>query len=655
MPAANQRLGEYILLDRIAVGAFGEVWRARHHAWSDQIVAVKIPTDPQFVRNLQKEGFAIQRLSHPCIVRPISFDPYAAPAYLVTEYIPGCSLRQFIQQGPMKIEDVAAVMKQVLAALHQAHHSGVIHRDIKPENILIHERATTSGFSAKGVVKVTDFGLGKTAIHNEQSIVFSEDQRDAKRIVGSGPYMSPEQLDGMEVDAQTDLYACGVVLFEILTGKRPAGAEMPSELNPSVPKEFDEVFRRAYARKERRFASAEEFYKAIRGAASGSSPNPASLPSPGVSRHVVIGAFVAAAVAITIAVPLILYFSRTATEPALPNGDQPAAQNRALLAGNSTTAGVTPAGSMDVNGYRLVKAVWYVPGGNNKPAIDVTERIKPILQDNTGDVQASTKLFSDPQWGPHKELRIDYLRPNGLPATITVPEYSNIPKFDLPWDIPAGQPKSPAQHGALLAGNMPAFAVVLDLSTSNISDWLITGGGAVDAPANLYSAATNPGDPLPVDGISVYGSTGTFVKGGSDAQFNGFWFADARFQLPSNASSVSLVFSNLYGDDRVVLELNGKILGDFFLNGSEKNPPLTGTGVMSFSSAPHDVPFTFTGKNSGTVTSGFILGGENDLRLVVNNTGQAVLNAPTINGGSTHAELTALVSYSVAGRTGGSP
>jgi eukaryotic-like serine/threonine-protein kinase len=126
MPAANQRLGEYVLLDRIAVGAFGEVWRARHHAWSDQIVAVKIPTDPLYVRNLQKEGFAIQRLSHPCIVTPISFDPYAAPAYLVMEYVPGCSLRQLILQGPMTISDAVAVMKQVLAALHQAHHSGIV-------------------------------------------------------------------------------------------------------------------------------------------------------------------------------------------------------------------------------------------------------------------------------------------------------------------------------------------------------------------------------------------------------------------------------------------------------------------------------------------------------------------------------------------------
>src|SRR5665213_4100381 len=79
MPFASQRLGEYVLIDRIGQGAFGEVWRARHHAWADQIVAIKIPTDPQYVRNLQREGNAVHRLSHPNIVKAIAFDPFSDP------------------------------------------------------------------------------------------------------------------------------------------------------------------------------------------------------------------------------------------------------------------------------------------------------------------------------------------------------------------------------------------------------------------------------------------------------------------------------------------------------------------------------------------------------------------------------------------------
>ncbi|MGD0771076.1 MAG: PEP-CTERM sorting domain-containing protein [Tepidisphaeraceae bacterium] len=185
---------------------------------------------------------------------------------------------------------------------------------------------------------------------------------------------------------------------------------------------------------------------------------------------------------------------------------------------------------------------------------------------------------------------------------------------------------------------MRGFGDVINLNTATPTNWVITGGGAIDAPAFAYA---------PLSGISVYSSTGAFVNGGSNAQFNGFWYADAYFQIPSNASSVALDFSTLQADDRVVLELNGTILGDYFLNGYESNPPLTGLGVMSFPPGPPDVPYTFTGISSGIVTNGFILGGDNDLRMIVNNTGEALLTAPTVNGGPTHAQLTAFVSYSV--------
>src|SRR5271156_4318959 len=98
MANVNQRVGEYVLADRISSGAFGEVWKARHHVWGDQLVAVKIPTDPQFLRNLQREGSAIHGLNHPNIVRAIGFDPYAEVPYLAMEYIPGSSLRPLIQK-----------------------------------------------------------------------------------------------------------------------------------------------------------------------------------------------------------------------------------------------------------------------------------------------------------------------------------------------------------------------------------------------------------------------------------------------------------------------------------------------------------------------------------------------------------------------------
>jgi serine/threonine protein kinase len=169
MPKPGQRLGEYVLVDRIGQGAFGEVWRARHNAWSDQIVAIKIPTDTQYVRNLQREGIAVHRLNHACIVKAINFDPFGDPPYLVMEYVPGWSLRQFIQQGPMEVDCAVAVMNQVVAALHYAHQHGLIHRDVKPENILIHKAVEKKGF-VLGSVKLTDFGLGKVAVESESKL-----------------------------------------------------------------------------------------------------------------------------------------------------------------------------------------------------------------------------------------------------------------------------------------------------------------------------------------------------------------------------------------------------------------------------------------------------------------------------------------------------
>ena len=123
MPTPNQRLGEYVLMDRIGQGTFGEVWRAHHHAWVGKIIAVKIPSDPQYVRNLQKEAHAAHRLSHPNIVKAIAFDPFADPPYFVMEFIPGTSLRTLIQRGPMEPKHAVAVLRQMLADLHHAYNT----------------------------------------------------------------------------------------------------------------------------------------------------------------------------------------------------------------------------------------------------------------------------------------------------------------------------------------------------------------------------------------------------------------------------------------------------------------------------------------------------------------------------------------------------
>ena len=276
---AGRRVGEWLLSEFIGGGAFGEVWKARHHVWADQLAAVKLPTDPQYVRALQREGTHAHRLEHANIVRPLGFDPFAETPYLVMEYVPGRDLRGLMRdKGKLSPDEATAVMTGVLSALQHAHAKGIVHRDIKPENILIHERglAAPGGLLQEGVVKVTDFGLGQASNDAEraeraaggggnQSIVFSTDVGGAgsPQIAGSLDYMAPEQRRGGDVDGRADLYACGVVLYEMLTGERPAGTDVPSDLNKGVPPRLDEAFRRSYSRLERRFGDAGEFMAAL--------------------------------------------------------------------------------------------------------------------------------------------------------------------------------------------------------------------------------------------------------------------------------------------------------------------------------------------------------------------------------------------------------
>ncbi len=274
-PLVPRRVGEWLLEDQIGGGAFGTVWRARHHVWADQLAAVKLPHNAEYVRALRREGVYAHRLDHPNIVRALGFDPFAEVPYLVMEHVPGTDLRRVLRDGPLSSANAMAVLSQVLAALSYAHTSGVHHLDIKPENILVHIASTdpSIGLGGAGVVKVTDFGLGQAdqamARHHDptrqQSIVFSTDlsSEAGQKLAGSLDYMSPEQRRGENIDGRADLYACGVLLFEMLTGERPAGTDVPSNLNKQVPAHLDEIFRRSYARLENRFKSADEFIEAL--------------------------------------------------------------------------------------------------------------------------------------------------------------------------------------------------------------------------------------------------------------------------------------------------------------------------------------------------------------------------------------------------------
>ncbi|MCC7292421.1 MAG: protein kinase [Phycisphaerales bacterium] len=260
------RISNFLLVERIGAGAFGEVWTARHHVF-DQTVAIKVPTHPDFVRNLQREGVVIHGLQHPNIVRAIDLDPYADPPYLIMEYVAGPSLRRAIEHcGPsFPVPAAITILRGVLSALTAAHAHGVIHRDLKPENILLAHPLDQLASIREGAVKVTDFGLGRAGALTTDSMLQSGSLQteDGRGISGTLAYMSPEQREGQPLDARSDLYACGILLFEMLTGERPQGTEVPSLLRPGLPLALDEVFRRAYTRLERRYSASLQMYEAL--------------------------------------------------------------------------------------------------------------------------------------------------------------------------------------------------------------------------------------------------------------------------------------------------------------------------------------------------------------------------------------------------------
>ena len=254
------RVSEYVLEERVGSGTFGEVWQARHHIWKDEHVAIKLPTEPEYVRYLQREGIVVHGLHHPNIVRVMGLDPYADVPYLVMELVKGPSLRQVIDEhaGNIPIDVVVTILRGILHAMETAHANNVLHRDLKPGNVLLNLGDRELKDIEQDDVKVSDFGLGVANPDTLREIVQSASIDRENRLVGTMAYMAPELRDGhAKADARCDLYSVGVILFELLTGERPAGAELPSTLRAEVPAALDDVFRGLYSRYDRRYENAQ--------------------------------------------------------------------------------------------------------------------------------------------------------------------------------------------------------------------------------------------------------------------------------------------------------------------------------------------------------------------------------------------------------------
>jgi serine/threonine protein kinase len=223
-------LGRYKVISLIGEGGMGRVYRADQRVGTTtRKVAVKtlrpqLSADKQLARRFFREAETIVRLTHPNTIQFFDFGELPdGTLVIIMEFIEGRSLAQELSHGPLSAERADRIFAQVCGALAEAHALGIVHRDLKPDNILLTERGGQRDF-----VKVLDFGIAKI------SATSGEDDKSTKltqqgMMVGTPPYMSPEQFGAENIDARSDLYSLGVIAFEMLTGKLPFMAKTPWE------------------------------------------------------------------------------------------------------------------------------------------------------------------------------------------------------------------------------------------------------------------------------------------------------------------------------------------------------------------------------------------------------------------------------------------
>ncbi|MDW8404503.1 serine/threonine-protein kinase, partial [Chloroflexus sp.] len=267
----GQTIGRFEILSELGRGGMAVVYKARQTDL-DRIVALKIlppslTSDQSYIARFRQEARSAARLEHPHIMPIYEVGEVAGYHYIAMKFIKGRTLKQLLEQeGALPVKRAAQILAQVGEALDYAHRQGIIHRDIKPSNVMITD---------EGWIYLTDFGLARGVGSGAGGLTM------AGTVMGTPEYMSPEQAQGLpNVGPPTDIYALGVMLYELLTGAFPFKAETPMamlaarlvhapipprDVRGDLPPAVEDVIMRALARKpEARFASAAEMVAALR-------------------------------------------------------------------------------------------------------------------------------------------------------------------------------------------------------------------------------------------------------------------------------------------------------------------------------------------------------------------------------------------------------
>jgi tRNA A-37 threonylcarbamoyl transferase component Bud32 len=272
-----EKIGRYEIKAELGRGGMATVYQGYDPRFEREVAIKVLPRemlhDPQFRVRFEREAKTIAMLEHTAIVPVYDFGEDDGQPYFVMRYMTGGSLADRIAKGPMSVKESARIMEKLAAALDDAHAKGIIHRDLKPGNIL---------FDRTDEPFISDFGIAKI-IQAQGSTV------TGGAIIGTPAYMSPEQAQGEGVDSRSDIYSLGVILYEMLSGKQPFGADTPMAIvvkhitepvphildaNPKLPAEVEPIIEKALAKsKDDRFASAGDLADALTAVARGERPD----------------------------------------------------------------------------------------------------------------------------------------------------------------------------------------------------------------------------------------------------------------------------------------------------------------------------------------------------------------------------------------------
>ena len=227
----------YKIIERVGEGGMGEVYLARDNRLNRRVAIKLLPpsltADAHIVARFEREARAVSALNHPNIITIHEVGNVSGTRFLVTEFIDGSTVRERIASSNLTLKEALDITIQVSGALVAAHAVGIVHRDIKPENVMVRP---------DGVVKVLDFGLAKstTAIplaYSEFSTNAPTEFRtnpDARTVMGTPRYMSPEQARGLDTDGRSDIFSLGVMLYEMVTGCAPFTGDTPTDVIVAV-------------------------------------------------------------------------------------------------------------------------------------------------------------------------------------------------------------------------------------------------------------------------------------------------------------------------------------------------------------------------------------------------------------------------------------